>query len=67
MITLTPMSVSSDDRGVCIAIAGYGVGSWCIDMIYWNSRVDAPQIIRTSQKPSLKTLQLDVFKTEAEK
>lgn len=67
MIALTPMSVASDDRGVCIAIAGYGVGAWCIDMTYWNPRADAPPIIRTSQKPPVRILQLDVFKSEAEK
>lgn len=67
MIALTPMNVASDRKGVCIAIAGYGIGAWCVDMTYWDPRVEAPPIIRDSYKPPLKSLQLNVFKAETEK
>lgn len=66
MIALTPMNVASDNKGICIAIAGYGVGAWCMDMTYWDPRVDAPPIIRASYKPPLRGLQMSVFKSESE-
>jgi hypothetical protein len=66
MIALTPMSVATDSRGVCIAIAGYGIGAWCVDMVYWDPRVKAPPIIRDSYKPPISTPQMKIFQTEAE-
>jgi len=67
MIALTPLNVASDYRGICIAIAGYGIGAWCIDMAYYEPRVDAPPIIKTRKRPPIKKLQLNVFIAETEK
>jgi hypothetical protein len=54
MIALTEMAVAHDKYGPCIAIAGYGIGPWCIDMTYWAPRAEAPPIIASSFKPSSK-------------
>ena len=66
MIALTPMDISSDVGGVNIAIAGYAIGPWCVDMTYWNPKVRAPSIIESSKKPPARNLKLDVFLTKAE-
>jgi hypothetical protein len=54
LIALTEMAVANDQYGPCIAIAGYAIGPWCIDMTYWAPRAEAPPIIATSFKPSIK-------------
>ncbi len=65
MIALTPINVASDDNGICIASAGYGVGAWCVDMTYWDPRIDAPPIIKSSFKPPVRSPQMSVFKAES--
>jgi len=54
MIALTEMAVANDQYGPCIAIAGYAIGPWCIDMTYWAPSAEAPPIIASSFKPSIK-------------
>jgi hypothetical protein len=54
MIALTEMAVANDQYGPCIAIAGYAIGPWCIDMTYWAPRTEAPPIIATSVNPPIK-------------
>jgi hypothetical protein len=54
MIALTEMAVANDQYGPCIAIAGYAIGPWCIDMTYWAPRAEAPPIIATSVNPPIK-------------
>lgn len=54
MIALTEMAVANDGYGPCIAIAGYAIGPWCIDMTYWAPRADALSIIASSFQPSHK-------------
>jgi len=54
MIALTEMAVANDQYGPCIAIAGYAIGPWCIDMTYCAPRAEAPPIIASSFKPSIK-------------
>jgi hypothetical protein len=60
MIALTEMAVANDGYGPCIAIAGYAIGPWCIDMTYWAPRAEAPPIIASSFKPSRKQKALAV-------
>lgn len=67
IIALTDMSIQSDDQGVCAAIAGYGIGPWCVDMAYWDPRVPAPPIISSSCNPPTKNEQMRVFVTNTVK
>lgn len=67
MIALTPLNLLIDGSNPVIAIAGYSIGPWCIDMTYWDStKVAPPPIIKSSMQPPIKHLQIPVFVTQSE-